>query len=68
MLLLGYIEALNDRDGLSASAFPVKPDGRLLLRRAQACMNNLSNGLILDLLTVPEGPWQPGDRPFRGVH
>ena len=65
--LLWYLESLDDRDGLSAPAFPVKPDSRLLLRRTQACMKNLSNGLILGLLIVPEGPRQPGDRLFRGV-
>ena len=65
--LLWYLESLDDRDGLSAPALPVKPDGRLLLRRTQACMKNLSNGLILGLLIIPEAPAQPGDHLFRGV-
>ena len=65
--ILWYLEPLDDRDGLSAPAFPVKPDSRLLLRRTQACMKNLPNGLILGLLVIPQGPGKPGDRLFRGV-
>jgi len=44
--LLRHLETLDDRDGLPASAFPLKPDSYLLLRRTQACMENLFNGLL----------------------
>ena len=65
--ILWYPEPLDNRDGLSAPALPVKPDSRLQLRRKRAFMKNLSGGLILGPLIVPEGPGQPGDRLFRGV-
>jgi hypothetical protein len=67
-LLQWYLESLDDRNGLSPPALPVKPDSRLLLRRRQACMRNVSNGPILGLLIVPEGLGKPGDRLFRGVN
>ena len=65
--LMWYLESCDDRDGLSAPAFPVKPDSRLLLGRRQACLESLFNGLILGPLIVPEGPRRTGDRLFRGV-
>lgn len=54
--LLQHLEALDDRDGLPAPGFPVKPDSHLLLRRTHVCLESLFSGLLL-----------PGDSLFRGV-
>ena len=59
--LLWYLESLDDRDGLSAPALPVKPDSRLLLQRTQASVKNLPTGLFLGFLSFPK------DRDSRGI-